>query len=169
MAAVRGAGGRFVKVTDVDKGAKKMLERIRKASGPHTITVGIHDEDGSATEKDSDLTVADIATMAEYGIGQPRRSFVADWADEYASEHVTNLRKMGAALVKGRIASVDQGLNQLALLYVGLMQGRISAGIDPPNAPATIARKGSSTPLIRYGQMRSAIRSKVDGKAVGGK
>ena len=37
------------------------------------------------------------------------------------------------------------------------------AGIAPPLKPATIARKGSSTPLINTGQLRSAITWRVEG------
>lgn len=157
--ARRGPGGRFV--SDRDNGAKALLARMHEASKGKSITVGVHDEEGAEKEEGGAATVGDVATWAEYGIGQPRRSFVADWADEYEPTHRENLRKLGRALVKGSIKSVDQGLDQLALLYVGLMQARISSGIDPENAPSTIARKGSSTPLIRYGQLRSAIRGKV--------
>jgi hypothetical protein len=162
--AIRGAGGRFVKVRDTDKGAKSLLARMRAAaSKPHALTLGVHDEEGAATEKDSPLTVAEVAEINEFGLGVPRRSFITDWADEYQATHESNLRKMGTALVKGRIASVEQGLAQLAVLYVGLIQTRISAGIGEPNAESTVKRKGSSRQLVRYGQLRSAIRGKVNG------
>jgi hypothetical protein len=43
----------------------------------------------------------------------------------------------------------------------GLIQEHLTNLRDPPNSPETIARKGSSNPLIDTGQLRSSITWKV--------
>jgi hypothetical protein len=45
---------------------------------------------------------------------------------------------------------------------VGVIKQRIANGIAPPNSPYTIARKGSSKPLIDTGQLRNSITYQVE-------
>lgn len=148
------------RVTDTDKGAKKLLAAVAKAANGRKITVGIHAEEGSQGE-DGGLTVGDVAQFAEFGTAKaPARSWCGAWADENQEKHRENMRRLGQEIVKGT-ADVDQRLDQIALSYEGSMKERISAGIEPPNAEATVRRKGSSVPLIDKGQFRSSIRAKV--------
>jgi hypothetical protein len=49
----------------------------------------------------------------------------------------------------------------IGMRVVGDIQDRISDGIPPPNSPITIARKGSSKPLIDSGQLRQSISFEV--------
>lgn len=162
----RGAGGRFVK--DTDLGAQAMVARVKAAASPRVLTVGVHGEEGGAATQDGKTTVGDVATANEFGLGVPERSFIRAWADENADRHQADLRKIGEAIVKGTIPSADVGLEQLGLRFVGEVQARIASGIPPENAPATVARKGSSTPLINFGQLRSSIRHKVGPGGGGG-
>lgn len=146
-------------VTDIDRGAKSLLARMAKSKGL-SLTVGIHDSEGGASE--GPLTVAEVATIHEFGTGTiPARSFLGAWADEKDSENKALIKAIGEQVVKGLDAKT--GLDRLGLKFVGSIQGRISQGIPPPNAPSTIAAKGSSTPLINTGQLRSSIRHKVEG------
>ena len=50
----------------------------------------------------------------------------------------------------------------LGELVKGEVQRRIAELKTPPNAPATIARKGSSNPLIDKGVLRASATYKVD-------
>lgn len=143
-----------------DKGLAALLDRLDTAAKERVLTVGVHEEEGAASH--GETTVADIAAMHEFGIGNPQRSFIGAWADENEAKHADDLRKLGTALVKGTVKDAGQGFEQLGEAYVGEVQGRIAAGIDPPNAPATIARKGSSTPLIDQGVLRSSITKRVE-------
>lgn len=52
-------------------------------------------------------------------------------------------------------------LERVGLWAQGSIQQRISDGIPPPNAESTIRRKGSSTPLIDTGQLRTSIKYRV--------
>lgn len=146
----------------VDKGLKALLDRVGKAAVKKTLTVGVHDDAGGGAHGGG--TVIDVATKNEFGLGVPQRSFIGAWADERRAMHEDHLVKLGEALVKGTVKDVKFGLAQLGEVYVGEVQSRIAGGIAPPNAPSTIARKGSSTPLIDTGVLRSSIAAKVDGQ-----
>lgn len=148
-----------VKVTSVDKGYNALIGRLEKAARERTLTVGIHEEAGAASS--GDTTVADIASINEFGLGVPARSFIGAWAEEREAQHKDDLGKLAQAVVKGSVADIGQGLEQLGEKYVGEVQSRIAGGISPPNAPATVARKGSSTPLIDTGVLRSSVTKAV--------
>ena len=50
-----------------------------------------------------------------------------------------------------------RALSVLGMALVGDVQQRIRNRIPPPNAPYTIARKGSDVPLIDTGRLRQSI------------
>lgn len=108
------------------------------------------------------ITLLEVATINEFGLGNvPERSFIRDWADQNEARNADNLRKVAAVIIRGGY-TIEVGLGRLGALYQGEIQNRISAGIPPPNAPSTIQKKGSSTPLINTGQLRSSILWKLE-------
>lgn len=153
------------KVTDRDKGYRALMERL-KAHGA-TVTVGVHENEGGKTDGDgtgpAGPTVLDVAKWNEFGTPtSPPRSFLAGWADERQKENEADMRKVGEAVIKGKIPSIDVGLERLGLKWVGDVKARIKAHIPPPNAESTIAKKGSSTPLIASSQLFNSILHKVE-------
>lgn len=162
-------------IRDKDNGFRALLERMRKATHPNELTVGIHEAEGSAPKEEEDggsseLTLAEIAAIHEFGYeegGIPRRSFINDWADENEAKHKAQLETMAKAIVAGKVASVEQGLARLGSLYAGEVQKRIADGIEPPLSESTVKRKGSSTPLIDTGQLRASVHPYVNGKRTG--
>lgn len=150
-------------VKDVDRGLRRLLRRV--AGKGDEITVGVHAADGDRPK--GDTTLADIAVVHEFGApaaGIPPRSFIRDWADETADAKAKQIRAVGKAVLSGKIDSADQALDRLGLRWVGEVQRRIAAGIEPPLKPETIERKGSSKPLIDKGQLRSSISYAVNGR-----
>jgi hypothetical protein len=107
------------------------------------------------------MTVGDLATIHEYGLGVPERSFVRAWADSNQQANEAALKAAAERVVRGSAPSAQVALDQVGLVFVGSIQARMAGGIPPGNSPATIARKGSSTPLIDTGQLRASIRHKV--------
>ncbi len=151
------------RVSDRDRGYRKRLKSIAKAGRLMTVTVGVHDAEGGAAATGGDLTVADVATFGEFGTPTaPSRSFIRGYVDENETQIEADLRKMGEGIADGKITQ-QVGLERFGLFTVGAIQSRISDGIPPPNAESTIAAKGSSTPLINFGQLRSSILHKVEG------
>lgn len=146
-----------------DRGFAKVVKSLLGA-GETTIAVGIHgDEGGEAHEGDEETTVGEVAEANEFGLGRPQRSFVRGYADEKEQEINDEVRNLAQGVAKGKI-NRQQFVDQFGSYLVGGMQERISAGIPPDNADSTIKRKGSSTPLIDTGQLRSSIRYKEKGK-----
>lgn len=147
-------------VQDIDKGFAALFKRISKGK-PVTLTVGIHGEEGDATASGGQLSVGEVATFHEFGMGVPQRSFIRDWADQNEDRNRATVRTIAESIVTGKGPTPEQALDQIGLRFVGEIQGRISQGIPPPLAESTIRQKGSSVPLIDTGQLRSSIRHKV--------
>jgi hypothetical protein len=152
----RDSHGRFVK--DTDRGYSDLFKRLQAKA--KQVTVGIHDEQAAAEYEDG-VTVGDVATFNELGLGVPRRSFIVDWQDESDAQHKEQLRSIGRAVVDGSVESVDQALDRFGVRCVGEVQQRIKAGIDPPDDEETVRRKGSSTPLIDKGKLWTSVSHKV--------
>lgn len=150
-----------------DRGYAGLVQRFSdiKKMG---ITIGVHAEEGSQNEPNG-ATVAEVATYNEFGMGVPERSFIRAWADENAEENNATVSKaykyIAAQLVHGKGVDPVAVLDAVAQKFAGQVQQRISSGIAPENAPSTIAQKrGSTTPLINTGQLRSSIMGRVEGK-----
>lgn len=149
-------------VVDRDLGARRLLAELAKAG---EITVGIHEAEGAQPKEGDDggESLIDVAVVHEFGYeegGIPRRSFIRDWVDENEAAHAEQERQLARAVLAGKM-TVEQAMKRLGVLRQAEVQRRISDGIDPPLQQSTIDRKGSSTPLINTGQLRSAISHKV--------
>lgn len=139
-------------ITDRDRGAKATAKAIEDTKGL-VITVGVHADAGGENIQN--------AERHEFGLGVPQRSFIGAYAD---ANEATIVQRMGKAVAAGlKSGDPRQNLEALALKCAGEVQAMLAAGIAPPNAPSTIAKKGSSTPLIDTGQLRSSITGKVEG------
>lgn len=151
-----------VKITDRDHGYKAFLAKMAEASKERGITVGIHAAEGSApVPGGKGTTLVEVGTWNEFGTDSiPSRSFIREWFDEYLPLNTDAKRKLMRQVVEGR-RDVPWVLRTLGVLFVGQIQQRIAQGIDPANAESTIARKGSDTPLINTGQLRSGITYEV--------
>lgn len=156
-----------------------MTVRERRRAPPEltgkraSITVGVHGTEGGelhdgatfaddgALELPSDLTVADVASFHEFGTRNvPQRSFIRGWFDEQIDVNRELLRTALTEVVSGK-RPLQQALERVALKMEANVKRRIRNRIPPPLKPETIARKGSSVPLIDTGQLRASIRAKV--------
>lgn len=143
-------------IKDTDRGLKALLRRLNEAQT--TITVGVH---GDASPEKDGTSVVDVATWNEFGTDRiPARSFLRAWFDSSAGLIADSLRKVGLGVVAGKYTAAI-GMNRAAQLFAGLIQQRVAGGIGPANAASTVARKGSSKPLIDSGHLRSAIVGRV--------
>lgn len=146
-------------IVDKDRGYKALVKRVIKMARSEAIlTVGIHDDAGTT----GGLAVATVASFHEFGMGNnPERSFLRSWFDEKKSDIADMMTKSEKAVYKGDITQ-EQALERLGLRFAAEVQGKIVGGIPPANAESTVARKGSSTPLIDSGHLRSSIKHKVE-------
>lgn len=153
-------------VRDIDKGwgaIQKEVESFKKAS----VLIGF--QEGEVTkkevkgqrEKEGGLSMAQIAAANEFGTKTtPSRPFMRTSFDENLSK-INKLINLQYQQVQDRKKNADQALTAIGVVMVGLIQQKIRAIVSPPNSPRTIAIKGSSKPLIDFGQMIQSVTYKV--------
>lgn len=154
----KGGGAASVTVRDVDHGYDALVKRIYALGAPK-ISIGIHEEAG-AREHESGMSVVDVASIHEFGLGVPERSFIRAWFDENQERAKEALRRLLVSVVEGK-RKPEQALELFAQWALGEMQARIARSIPPPLAEETIERKGSSVALIDTGQLRSSLSYEI--------
>lgn len=130
--------------------------------GPKRVKVGL-----VAGEADSENV--DKAFWNEFGTETiPERPFLRNAMrnnrDAYRAAMRTAAKTIIGTAARGGDArgAVTLALRKLGLKAADDVKSEITALSDPPNAPSTVARKGSSNPLIDSGEMRNAVSSKVE-------
>lgn len=147
----------------IDKRVWEELRRKVKHVGKSYVKVGVLGSASKTEENGADIV--EIAAIHEFGApkaGIPERSYLRRTFRE--SQGRTELEKVTARLAKQLLAnktSLTEALQQLGAWAVGRVQRRIKQHIPPPLKPATVERKGSSTPLIDTGQLVNAITWEV--------
>lgn len=143
-----------------DRGYAKVIATIRDVATGH-VTVGVH---GDAGDEQDGTPLAVVAAANEFGTETiPARSFIRSTIDESKEEIRSVQRRALTAVVLGRITPA-RGLGIIGQLVQSKIQAKIASNIPPPNAPATIAKKGSSRTLIDSGNLRQAITYTVHTK-----
>jgi hypothetical protein len=146
-------------IRDVDKGAKRLLNRLTEmAKGKPRVAVGVFEADGAAPAGEG-VTVIEVATINEWGGGTtPSRSWLRAWFDENQAKARELLSRLMKSAASGKITT-QQALDRFGLWCQGQIQARIAKGIAPANKPSTVAKKGGgkTTPLIDDGQFRTSI------------
>ena len=117
------------------------------------------------------LSNAQLAAIHEFGLAKhiPMRSFLRSTFDlnKFAYRHylVVGMRRELFDVAKKRVpmvATESQTMKRLALKMEGDIKKRIgNRQITPPNAPSTVRRKKSSTPLVDTGQLRRSVTSAI--------
>lgn len=146
-------------IRDTDHGFKKFKQSL-VGVGRGSVTVGIHAAEASQGREDG-LTMLEVAIWQEFGNSKiPQRSFLREWFDENEDKAETWWTALNKQVLHGQM-NQKRALELFGLRVVGEIQQRIANSIPPPNAPTTIARKGSDVPLIDTGQLRSSITHAV--------
>ena len=142
-----------------DHGYDALMKRMAAATRKRgVVTVGIHEAEAAEPEGDSGATVGEVAAIQE----MHGRSFVRASVDQNEGELQAGLRVVGRAVVSGSVASVDDGLERLGARAAAGMRDFVNSGeVSPADKPETIAKKGSSTPLVDSGNLVSKIAHKV--------
>ena len=116
-----------------------------------------HEEDGKSVD------VLDIAMWNELGtVNTPSRPFMRDAVDKNQALINSFLAEQKNAIVRGE--SAQQVYSKIGVFMKGLIQDQIVSGSFTPNAPSTIAKKGSAQPLIDTGLMRQSVNFEVKRK-----
>lgn len=138
------------------------LEELKKrlAAGEHMVKVGLPDDekldiDGAGTGK----TLGETALINEFGsedgLIPERPAFRMGLA--HGQHDFNRLNKANLVLVAKGKKHLDQALGELGEMGVARVKTEILDGDFVENAPSTIARKGSSHPLIDTAQEKNSV------------
>lgn len=134
-----------------------------------SLEVGIQGEEAEAYHVDENgkrtARMVVIAGANEFGANTgrsviPERPFIRGTFDKHEDDIESDCIKVFGQVVDGNY-SAQTGFDALGQDFVGKVQTYLTELSDPPNAPVTIALKGSSNPLIDTGRLRNSITYKV--------
>lgn len=132
---------------------------IKRVKTPGTVDIGVID---AGIHSDSGLTVANVADANEFGTSTiPERSFMRTTLKEKKKQIIALQKKLLKKIQSGEM-STEQALGLVGEFTADLVSQKIVAIKSPPNAPATIAAKGSSNPLVDTGQLKNSITYEVN-------
>jgi hypothetical protein len=151
------------RVIDIDRGMKAMVRRFKRDQRGPYVTVGIQGTEASQTREFGQTNVA-IAAVHEFGSRDghiPQRSFLRSTMDREHSR-LLKLLEMGVKKTALTGADVTMTLSTVGEVARAACVRTIDQSIGlKPNAPATIKRKRSTTPLIDEGILKRSITWKV--------
>ena len=104
--------------------------------------------------------------VGPYSIEIPERPFLRSTFDEKNKEWQKKAEAQLNLVATGRKDAAGM-LNTMGNVIEGDIKRKIASGPFTPNAPSTIRRKKSASPLIDSGRMRSSIRYVIRGRGEG--
>ena len=123
----------------------KISKRLKKSAH---VEVGIIKPEQK--EDSEGLTVAEVAFYNEFGTENgriPERSFLRPVLEENKEKIRKFVDKLKLKIIGNKITE-RKALGLLGEFVKSLVQKKITDLKNPPNAPSTIAKKGSSNPLV---------------------
>jgi hypothetical protein len=142
------------------------LEAFKKGFGASYRTrVGVLGEKAARTQGGiSNAELGVIQMFGSYTKGIPPRDFLLMPLERNRKEIIKQMNgssEVRVAVDKKNYRRVFQLLGLKAEQYINAAFTTGGFGQWPPNAPATVAAKGSSSPLIDTGELRRSISSDV--------
>ena len=148
----------MAKVTIKQRGGDKLNRLFREAmkGGVKNVKVGFF-----STAKYPDRTpVAAVAAWNEFGTNSiPERPFFRSALEEAKPKVIQTLK---TAIDPKKMTVGPQLAGRIGAQVAGEVQKSITRWRTPPNAPRTIAKKGSSNPLVDTGHMRASVTWEVE-------
>jgi hypothetical protein len=139
--------------------------KLKVATIEHAhVKVGVVGSDAlEATEEG--FTMVELAAVHEFGSRDgriPERSFIRRTMTAKADDVGALAGKLARGIINDRF-TVLQALGLLGEFGAAEIKKTITDGdgVPPPNAPTTIARKGSDRPLVDTGRLVQSITSVV--------
>lgn len=137
-----------IRLTPQGRSFQRELEELTK------LEVAVGYQQGETSEDGVDMV--DIALFNELGtVHSPSRPFIRDSLNNNKDKISQFMQSAAKGIVNGK--SAEDVLKKIGTFQKGLIQKEITSGNFVPNSPATIRKKGSSTPLIDTGRMRQSV------------
>lgn len=138
----------------------KLQQQLKDIATGSYVKVGVLD-DGRGAESRGGISNAQIAAIHEFGSRDgriPERSFLRSTFAAKKPEYLRDLKTLLLRVVEGR-DSIERILNVMGAKIAADVKNRVTQGsaIPPPNAPATVKRKGSFRTLIDTGRMIGSV------------
>lgn len=132
--------------------------RKRTTAGPRRVKIGLPK---GANPYPDGTSVILVGIWNEFGTrANPERSFLRAAMREHRQKYRRIVKRLLARVTSGTL-SAQAALELLGTEAAADVRTMVVAVSEPPNAPETIARKGSSNPLIDTGHMRQSITHQV--------
>jgi hypothetical protein len=157
-----------VKIMRKKKGGK--IKSI--GGGPERVKVGFPagKADGGVIQRAvwNEFGTRGGASGGGWGGPVPERPFMRNAMRNGKGEISADLVKAAKSILRGAALGQEPmmlkrtALRKLGIKAQGLIQQEIASLTSPANSPVTIARKGSSKPLIDSGEMAQAVTWKID-------
>lgn len=156
-------GATWKVVKDNHKVWDELRRKLKKAGKAGAVVkVGVL---ASAGAHDGDISMVELAAIHEFGspaAGIPERSFIRSTFRNNRELLAKFLLRTAKAVLSDKL-SVEDALGQLGLWAVSQIKRTITAhDIPPPLKASTVARKGSTKPLVDTGQLVNSISWEVD-------
>lgn len=151
----------MIKVTtsNVQDAMFEIRKALREFAPDKFVTVGIHEDSGAHPGDDGDLTNAQLGAILHFGTDDARIP-PRPWLD--VGVQSGNQDYIDA--IKAGVES-DQSLNDTLNVVGVIAEAKVKQFMvdlrTPPNAPSTIARKGSSNPLVDTGSLVGSVTYKI--------
>lgn len=143
---------------------KKHRKLPDSIEGPRNVKVGVikgkADQDNINKAIWNEFGTKGGASGGGWGGPIPERPFLRNAIKNNEHSYKIAIGKGAAAILRGE-TSTEAVLDKLGQKAMQDVRKEISSLKDPPNSPVTIARKGSSKPLIDTGEMRNAVSYEV--------
>lgn len=146
-------------VQEVDRGWDDIKRRMLSADGLH-IEIGVFD---TSPRIDTALTNVEIAGAMEFGTDRiPARPFISTGLDDNADDLFQQALSLQWDVATG-VMSLDVALNNIGHAAVMAIRRTMNRGHPSwrPLADVTVARKGSSKPLIDTRSLYESVEYRV--------
>ncbi len=141
------------------KGLEKLKEVMTELASRPYVKVGV--VGSAAAAGHGGLTNAELAVVHEFGTEDiPARPFLRSTASAQRAAWEALMRKV-LEKVATRKLPLEKGLALIGERAAADVRRTVTSGVPPPNAPSTIAAKGSSKPLVDTGQLLRSIAYEV--------
>lgn len=140
----------------------RIMRRLSTLAGVR-VTAGVQGQ-GDATPQDGNsASLLEIAATNEFGSDDgrvPARPWLRTSLDRHKAKWSKGAARVPAAMTAGGTGELE--LRQLGVVMVGDVKETLLDGPWVPNAPMTIAMKGSDQPLVDTGRLVQSQRAAVE-------
>ena len=140
---------------------KELKRKVRLLCGT-SVNVGFFG--GRHFEKKNNIDVVKVAATNQYGTDKiPSRPFMSMSADVMQDRNADTFVKYAIEFIHNG-GGVSEVFEKIGKLCSQIIREVIGNGDYVPLSPVTIARKGSSQPLIDTGTMKRSVEYEIKGK-----